>query len=326
MFRSAGSFNQNINSWNTAAVTDMANMFRSATAFNGNISSWNTAAVTNMYKMFNSATSFNQPLTHSGNSWNLGNVTNMSEMFSSAGLSIANYNIFLYSQANNAATNLNITITVSSNYSDTASRLFLTGTKNWTINDLGPVPNITNVTSTKTDGSYKQGDIIPVNVTFSEVVNVTGVPTLTLETGGTDAVVDYSSGIGTSTLTFNYTVLAGHTSADLDYTSTSSLGLPIPSPGTPVYKDTSGGVIGVTVVRNYAYMADRISGEAIIDISDPTSPGTPVYVDTSGSASGVTVVGNYAYVADYTSGLAIIDISNPASPGTPVYMDTSGFA
>jgi hypothetical protein len=65
------------------------------------------------------------------------------------------------------------------------------------------------------------------------------------------------------------------------------------------------------VEGNYAYVADRTSGLAIIDVSNPASPGTPVYMDTSGSAYGVTVVGNYAYVADYASGLAIINISRP---------------
>ena len=60
---------------------------------------------------------------------------------------------------------------------------------------------------------------------FSEVVNVTGTPQLTLETGGSDAVVDYSSGTGSNTLTFNYTIGSGETSSDLDYKATSSLAL-----------------------------------------------------------------------------------------------------
>ena len=62
-----------------------------------------------------------------------------------------------------------------------------------------------------------------VTVTFSEPVLVTGTPQLTLETGAADAVVDYSSGSGGATLTFSYTVAAGHASADLDYKATTSL-------------------------------------------------------------------------------------------------------
>ena len=37
--------------------------------------------------------------------------------------------------------------------------------------------------------------------------------------------------------------------------------------------DTDGLAYGVTVVGNYAYVADGTSGLAIIDITDPTSPG-----------------------------------------------------
>ena len=64
-------------------------------------------------------------------------------------------------------------------------------------------------------------------VAFSEVVNVTGLPQLTLETSqfGVDAVVNYSSGTGSNTLTFNYTIGSGETSSDLDYVATSSLAL-----------------------------------------------------------------------------------------------------
>lgn len=40
-----------------------------------------------------------------------------------------------------------------------------------------------------------------------------------------DAVVNYTSGNGTATLTFNYTITAGHTAADLDYAGTGSLAL-----------------------------------------------------------------------------------------------------
>ena len=56
-------------------------------------------------------------------------------------------------------------------------------------------------------------------------MNVTGTPQITLETGGTDAVVDYSLEQQPILLTFNYTVVAGHTSADLDYVATNSLAL-----------------------------------------------------------------------------------------------------
>ena len=86
-------------------------------------------------------------------------------------------------------------------------------------------PTVTNVTSTKADGTYTTGEVIDVTVTFDETLTVTGTPQLTLETGATDRVVNFLSGSGTATLTFRYTVQAGDTSSDLDYTATTALAL-----------------------------------------------------------------------------------------------------
>ena len=183
---------------------------------------------------------------------------------------------------------------------------------------------VTGVSSTEANGSYTTGDQIPITVNFSGIVNVTGTPTLTLETGSNDAVVNYSSGSGTSTLTFNYTVASDHTSTDLDYVAANSLvAVSTPNPGAPVFKETYN-AYDVVVDGNYAYLGTGPSGLAIIDISDPTNPGAPVYMDT-GYAADIDILGNYAYVSDLSDGLAIIDISDPTNPGAPVYRDTSGF-
>lgn len=90
--------------------------------------------------------------------------------------------------------------------------------------DVTP-PTVTDVTSSKANGTYTTGEVIIVQVVFDEAVTVTGTPQITLETGSSDAVVDYSGGSGTDTITFNYTVGAGHTSSDLDYIGTDSLSL-----------------------------------------------------------------------------------------------------
>ena len=88
------------------------------------------------------------------------------------------------------------------------------------------VPTVTSVTSSLANGSYKAGQVVPVQVTFSENVTVSGTPQLTLSTGSpATTAVDYVSGSGTATLIFNYTVVAGNTSADLDYAATTSLAL-----------------------------------------------------------------------------------------------------
>ncbi|WP_221405454.1 hypothetical protein, partial [Roseivirga ehrenbergii] len=86
-------------------------------------------------------------------------------------------------------------------------------------------PTVTSVSSSTGNGTYKVGDAIAVTVTFSEAVTVTGSLQLTLETGSVDRVINYTSGTGSSTLTFSYTVQAGDNNADLDYVATNSLGL-----------------------------------------------------------------------------------------------------
>lgn len=99
----------------------------------------------------------------------------------------------------------------------------------------GVVPTVTRVSSTASNGSYKLNDVIGITVTFSEEVNVAGgTPTLSLNTGGT---ASYSTGTGSKVLTFLYTVGAGHTTSDLDYTEGSSITL-----GTATLKDLAGNV------------------------------------------------------------------------------------
>ncbi len=80
LFEQAIAFNQNIGSWNTGAVTQMIYMVKGASAFNQNIGSWNTGAVTNMIEMFRGAIAFNQNI----GSWNTGAVVNMRSMFAQA--------------------------------------------------------------------------------------------------------------------------------------------------------------------------------------------------------------------------------------------------
>ena len=92
-----------------------------------------------------------------------------------------------------------------------------------------PIPCliVTNVSSTAADGIHTAtvDPLIPITVTFSSNVNVTGLPILLLETGITDRSATYVGGSGSNTLTFNYTVVAGDVSSDLDYVGTNSLSL-----------------------------------------------------------------------------------------------------
>ncbi|MGL6646043.1 cadherin domain-containing protein, partial [Aeromonas caviae] len=132
-------------------------------------------------------------------------------------------------------------------------------------------PVVSGVSSTTAAGTYGVGSVISIQVSFSEAVTVSGTPQLTLETGATDRTINYVSGSGSNTLTFNYTVQAGDTSADLDYLSSVALGLnggtirdaagnnatlTLPTPGgagslganEAIVIDTSGPVVDTSIV------------------------------------------------------------------------------
>ena len=132
-------------------------------------------------------------------------------------------------------------------------------------------PTVTNVSSTKANGSYPSGTLIPITVTFSEAVNVTGTPTLALNSGGT---ASYSSGSGTSTLTFNYTTGAGDNTADLDYSATNSLAL---AGGT--IQDGAGN--NATLTLPTVGGASSIGGQKniVVDTNNPTASVTTPAVD-----------------------------------------------
>lgn len=115
----------------------------------------------------------------------------------------------------------------------------LGGSKNLVIDTAGPA--ITGVTSSLANGTYGTGAVVPIQVTFAEAVTVTGTPTLALNSGGS-ASASYASGSGSAVLTFNYTVLAGHNVADLNYSSTTALSL---SGGT--IKDASNNAATLTL-------------------------------------------------------------------------------
>jgi len=91
--------------------------------------------------------------------------------------------------------------------------------------------------------------------------------------------------------------------------------LDINNTSSPVLKgsyDTEGYAGGISVLGNYAYIAD-MDNLLIFDISNPSSPVLKESYDTGGSANDVSVTGNYAFLAG-DNDLLIFDISNPSSP------------
>jgi len=87
-------------------------------------------------------------------------------------------------------------------------------------------PQITSVSATNPNGPYGIGETISIEVTIDEDVTVAGgIPTLTLETGSVDREATYVSGSGTDVLLFNYEVLEGDVSPNLDFSSSSAFNI-----------------------------------------------------------------------------------------------------
>ncbi len=171
-------------------------------------------------------------------------------------------------------------------------------------------PTVTNVTSSTANGSYNAGDVVNVQVVFSEPVIVTGTPRITLETGTTDRVINYTSGSNTATLTFAYSVQAGDTSSDLTYTSTSALSL---NGGT--IRDAANNNAVLTLAAPTAAGSLAANKAIVIDTTAPvlaqvtavpsvTNDSTPNYTFSS------TEAGTASYAGGCTSGTGSAVVGN----------------
>ncbi len=148
--------------------------------------------------------------------------------------------------------------------------------------------------SSTASGTYRPGAVITLTVRFSEavVVNTTGgTPTLALETGTVDRVATFTTGSGTNTLTFSYTVQSGDTSSDLDLRSTNALEL-----NGATIRDAAGNdaVLTLAAPGSPASLAARkalvIDGIAPLITAGPTAATAP-------GVSGITLRANEAVTA-----------------------------
>jgi len=194
----------------------------------------------------------------------------------------------------------------------------LSANTNIVIDTTSPV--VANVTSTNADGSYKAGATISVTVTFSKVVNVTGVPTLTLATGAINRAASYLSGSGTNTLTFNYTVQAGDTSSHLDYVATGSLAL---NGGT--IRDTVNNDATLTLPTPGAAGSLGANKNIVIDTTSPTVTNvTSTNADgTYNSGDTITVTITFSEATNVT-GIPTLTLATGATNRAANYSSGSG--
>ncbi|MGE6101644.1 beta strand repeat-containing protein, partial [Aeromonas salmonicida] len=177
-------------------------------------------------------------------------------------------------------------------------------------------PVVSGVSSSTAAGTYGVGTVISIQVSFSEAVTVSGTPQLTLETGATDRTINYASGSGSNTLTFNYTVQAGDTSADLDYLSSGALGL---NGGS--IRDAAGNNATLTLPTPGAAGSLGANEAIVINTSAPTVDTSIVVFDlvegVNSSHSGRTFDASTAYTiyirVSSTSGALSTDGNGPGA-------------
>ena len=88
------------------------------------------------------------------------------------------------------------------------------------------VPRVIGMSCNNADGTYSPGMRLVVKVVFTENVTVTGFPHLTLNLTPTGRDAIYKSGSGTKELLFDYTIVEGDATNDLDYLTDRALTLP----------------------------------------------------------------------------------------------------
>ena len=115
----------------------------------------------------------------------------------------------------------------------------LAGTSSLAVGTVtGAIPAVANVASTAINGTYGVGASIPITVSLSLPVTVTGNTRVQLAlANGQTALASYVKGSGTNILTFDYIVAAGQTVPRLDdggfLVLNGSTNLPLPAPGKP---------------------------------------------------------------------------------------------
>lgn len=74
----------------------------------------------------------------------------------------------------------------------------------------------------------------------------------------------------------------------------------------------------ISVIRNYAYIADTGSGLRILDVSQPAAPFEAGSYNAPGGAFGVAVNDNYVYLANSGGGLAILRFTPVVTGSIPI--------
>ena len=168
-------------------------------------------------------------------------------------------------------------------------------------------PKVTSVAASGSDitngtGNLNAGKVVTLTATFSKAVTVAGgVPTLTLDDGGT---ATYLSGSGTSVLVFRYTVAAGDTTPDLTVTGSALNGATI--------LDAAGNAANLTLAAVNPVGTLKIDTTALLPENTLTITDTSTNAPATGGGNVYTgpVAGiQYDYITITTSHLNVATIT-----------------
>ncbi|MBC7531340.1 MAG: SUMF1/EgtB/PvdO family nonheme iron enzyme, partial [Oligoflexus sp.] len=148
-------------------------------------------------------------------------------------------------------------------------------------------PLISSVTSPSADGNYKLGDVISIQLVYSSNVYVTNGNdfSLTLETGATDRNALYSSGSGSNTLVFLYTVQPGDTASDLNYLSAGALSLG----STGELEAVTGVAVSLALPALAAAGSLATLKSFVIDTTTPTLPSSVGFGSSFSTSTGLVL-------------------------------------
>ncbi|MDP7489699.1 MAG: Ig-like domain-containing protein, partial [Arenicellales bacterium] len=124
-------------------------------------------------------------------------------------------------------------------------------------------PSVNRVAISSATGSQNSllnaGDVVSVTATFSEVVNTTGTPQLTLAVGSDNRTATYASGSGSTSLVFQFTIQAGDNDTD---------GISIGADALALDNGTISDPAGNNAILTHSAMSDNNSYK--VDTTAPT--------------------------------------------------------
>ncbi len=172
-------------------------------------------------------------------------------------------------------------------------------------------PAIQSITSTNNNASYNAGKSINVTINFNEATTLVGGPLIVeLESGTTDVTVSFSAFTSQTSISGDFNVLSGFTSADLNVNGITFTGM--------VKDDTGNEVPGTSLsIPGGENLADN--KDIVIDTTVPT-----ILSITSTSGTGPFVAGNTINVTVTFSEAVMQDptVMNPANPELMVTLET----